>query len=185
VLRHTAERLGASLAADSARAPLPRWCFFEERLASLFQFMEGSWETARYAGGTDYSTFYKKLARRAVPPMSPTRLEATLRSGRLSFSVASDVEVVVGLYRAAFVASFGSFLATFPGRTNIFYHEQRWGDAEAVLIAETLEYAAAHCTRPKDPRTKIIVHVAKGNHFSDDGLAKIIAATEGSQFRLK
>ena len=63
-------------------------------------------------------------------------------AGTLSFSYASDIEPVLGMYRRGFVEAWGGYrrlrsIATNAG-TTVFYGNLGWGDAEAAELAECI-----------------------------------------------
>lgn len=142
------------------------WCFFEMNASSIMKHQAMLWDFKRL-GSTGKECCPKgqvicarcfnvhKLKTRK-PPRAPPVLEKEIRegtaSGALAFTNSGDADVVIRAYARGFAACFES------GAT-ITYANLNWGDAEAVVLAETLQFVAAHC-KPANPVTICLAYKA-------------------------
>jgi hypothetical protein len=86
--------------------------------------------------------------------MSPERVATAMRegvrTGALAFTATADLETVLALYTKGFVHAFEGYVALRVGaEPSVFYKRLGWGPDEALVLAEALAYARAHCTLPE------------------------------------
>ena len=127
------------------------WCYLEMRMSALVKRRNLLWDMRNFAeavaegGDSEYKTLKEGMNAGRLPPMSPDRVASEMRksvaSGTLSFSHAADEDVVLDMYRRGFEEAFRA--ADRPDG-EIYYNKLEWGDAEAELLAEAIEYMRAH-----------------------------------------
>ena len=172
------------------------WTIVERRLSSLVKSQGRLWDLSRYdpeaLGETKLANFdglQRQLKAARPPPMSPERLSVQLRaavvSGDVSFSVPTDIDVVLQLYERGFVSAITDFaynhtsMASKPGE--LFYRNLKWGAEEAEEITEALKFASERCS----PLGDRIFHIFDGNHFSAEDKERMRAACEGSKLKVE
>ena len=152
----------------------------ELRLSALVKSSLCLWDLSAYKGGADLGGLREQMKGRA-PPMSPDGVGRELRegvaSGAISFTAASDVDLVIKIYTAGFVRAFETYnsLNMFG---NISYSDLGWGKAEVPTIVEALKYAEEHCDAAMvGLRLRLGL---TGNKFDAEDKAALKAAVEDS-----
>ena len=98
-------------------------------------------------------------------------MRARVASGELKFTAAADEEFVIGQYDKGFVAAIDRVAAKEDaGYRSLVFMNLGWGDAEAAELLEALQYAAERCSFPHGACR---VGVKRGNHLSDEMIAKL------------
>jgi hypothetical protein len=76
-----------------------------------------------------------------------TELREGVSRGAIGFSSGSDADVVISLYKQAFVRAFNDYRQCCRG--GIHYNDLGWGTKQVPSLVAALEYAEVYC-RPKD-----------------------------------
>ena len=120
-----------------------------------------------------------RAGRRA--PLSPTAFALTMRQrvaeGTLAFTSSNaDMEMVISLYTAGFVAAFDTYPAVCLGHNIIDFFGLHFGTEEqAAQFAAALSYVSTHCSFPHG-RIRIS---AEGNGFTAKSKSALREAIHG------
>jgi len=144
------------------------WCIVERRLSCLVKNAYSFYDLA--LGGDKGRS----------PPLSPDVIARELRegvlSGKVGFTAASDVELVIEIYTRGFVKAFETHCAFEGGR--IWYQSLGWGKAEVPSLVEAIKYAENKCDATKMERKLTLV--LSRNKFDAEDEAALQEAVEGS-----
>ena len=133
------------------------WCEVERRICAVSKCVHCMWDYSGYSpealqgleGMKLYDALRETLKTGRTPPLAPhqfaKRLRSKVESGHVSFSNASDLELVISMYERSFVGIFEHYREFDADGFFAAYAALEWGDAEAKQIATALEYAGKHC----------------------------------------
>jgi hypothetical protein len=160
------------------------WCRLETRLASLVKDSRTLWDFGLFdpAKCLDLTTARRFMKAFRPAFVSPARFAAEVHdgvaSGEISFAVPADAELAIQLYEGAFTRAFESFVAAHgEGRKSdmVFYKDLGWGDEDAPVLTEALEWVAAQCDFSSISRLSLNF---RENEFTQEGKAMLEAAAK-------
>ena len=171
------------------------WCNFELNACLTIKNDQCLWDMRQLTRGiTSYGvhgapaphgSLVATLKAGRAPPLSPDAFAAQLLAGvgdgSLKFTSNADVEVVTEQYRRGFSVAWDTFRARTLSAQPVWLEHLGWGDADALVLLDTLSHAAHACDFPDGP---IIIYCLDGNDFSD-GLRASIAAANAGKFHGK
>ena len=167
------------------------WCVFERAASMVIKQPECLLCLSQYRGATDFghggsstldaASCCGQMITNREPPISPARFAEEMRlrvaSGALAFTAGADMELVIAQYTAGFVSAFDD-MGSNDSVVSVGFANLGWGDKEGAVALDALRYAAAHCTFPLGP---LPIHVAHGNHFSDDMRSRLPGEDEAER----
>jgi len=133
------------------------WCFCERRMASLAKGNNTLWDLRNYRPGMSFEDLWQEMRKGGVrqPFLSPDSLGDEIRKqleeGKLVFSYAADMKVVVSLYKSAFEEAFRDVTKLVPACDRLFFCDYGWDDSDLPVLLEAFDYMRAHKCCPSVP----------------------------------
>ena len=159
------------------------WCFFEQAASMVVKDDNCLLDFGAYKGATEFGgwgndgpgTCLGQMKAGRKPPIAPDafgeRMRARVASGELTFTANADMGFVIGQYEEGFVAAINRVAAEPEDtRSELFFGNLGWGDAEAAELRLALQYAAAKCAFPEGA---VRVFVRYGNPISEEAMATL------------
>lgn len=168
------------------------WCEAERRTCGISKCVHCLWDLSGYEpeklegleGMKAFDALRAQLKSGRSPPLAPDRFAAVVRrqlaSGELAFTAASDVDVVLEMYRAGFLRIFETYRRFDPQGFFAAWAGLEWGAAEAKQVAHALSYAAERCSKAPVPHGGISLRF-EGNQFGKEGERAIKSAVQASK----
>ena len=156
------------------------WCLFELLTSQLVKNGGLLWDFSRYKEATDYDGCCAQMRAGRKPPLDPNGAEAQMRAGlaagSLSFSYASDSQVVIDMYRRGFIAAFDGYRAlrnlSPEEDTSIYFAGLGWTDRDAERLAASLAFVSDTCEMATG---EVEIHVQQ-NCFTSVGVHAVAAS---------
>ena len=178
--------------ATLALARACRRCETERRTSSISKCVHCLWDMAGldlaalagFSGMHLFDELRRQMRSGRAPPQSPPQfarwMRAAVDSGELGFSAAADLETVLSMYHAGFVAIFETYRRYDPDGFFAAFAGLGWGDAEAAQLGSALAFAAQHCKCKKGLGGAVSLRL-EGNQFGREGQAAIRKAVEAGK----
>jgi len=168
------------------------WCEVERRTCGISKCVHCLWDLSGYdpvaleglEGMKAFDALRAQLKSGRSAPLAPDRFAALVRrrleSGELAFTAASDVDVVLEMYRAGFLRVFETYRRFDPQGFFAAWAGHDWGAAEAKQVAHALSYAAERSHKTPSTLGGISLRF-EGNQFGKDGQGDIRRAVHASK----
>jgi len=168
------------------------WCEAERRTCGISKCTHCLWDLRGYEpdalealeGMKAFDALRAQLRSGRSPPLAPDRFAALVRrqleAGDLAFTAASDVDVVLEMYRAGFVRVFETYRRFDPQGFFAAWAGLAWGEAEAKHVAHALSYAAERCSKTRTAQGGLSLRF-EGNQFGKEGERAIQRAVQASK----
>ena len=168
------------------------WCEAERRTCGISKCVHCLWDLSGYdpvaleglEGMKAFDALRAQLKSGRSAPLAPDRFAALVRrrleSGELAFTAASDVDVVLEMYRAGFLRVFETYRRFDPQGFFAAWAGHDWGVAEAKQVAHALSYAAERSSKTPSTLGGISLRF-EGNLFGKDGQRDIRRAVHASK----